>query len=137
MECQAEMEIAEAAFMTRFINKAGKRLKPHEEKMGWERPWPGALNKSPAQRNESPTGTGAYRELRAMRHPIFNTQGKQETWAMNFLPMIPIREWNPCSFLTVYRLRGEGEKDREVENCLEKSYNHLNPWLQVQVNSMA
>jgi len=115
--CQAEVEKSgKHAMMTRFISKSAEPLMKMDRKvMAWSAELkPGAtLNPPPGMviidgRDDSPE----YARLLA--------KNNHELFCYDPNPGI-----EPLFLPYFYRLRGEGDKEREVENCLTRSYNPI------------
>ncbi len=113
--CQAELEeSSKHAMMTKFITRCVKPLmKEGRTAMAWSAQYfPDADLNPPTGMVvdlRGTEGTDRFEEIKKAGYEIFVYDPNPGIEPL-FLPYF-------------YRLRGEGDKEREVENCLERSYN--------------
>jgi hypothetical protein len=117
--CQAELEkTSKHAMMTKFITRSASPLmKEGRTVMAWSAQYiPGADINPPAGMVLDAWGRGGFEHLNEVKKEGY------EIFVYDPNPGI-----EPLFLPYFYRLRGEGDEEREVDHCLQRSYNAVSP----------
>ena len=127
-QCQLKSEeIGRSGLYTLFTNKAAKHLRTEGRKiMCWERPMGWKVSKSPAKGIE-PVKNLVLTEEYHYESADFNYAREAREMGYELFTYDPNPGIEPLFLPYFYKLRGEGDEEREVENCLQRSHGAVSP----------
>jgi len=127
-QCQLKSkEIGRSGLYTLFTNKAAKHLRTEGRKiMCWERPMGWKVSKSPAK-GIAPVKNLVLTEEYHYESANFKYAREAHDMGYELFTYDPNPGIEPLFLPYFYKLRGEGDKEREVENCLQRSHGAVSP----------